>query len=120
MIMLMGIGDDIRKLRKERGLGVNELAAKARLTGATISNWENEERFPRKTELFQLLEKLNAEIRIVLKDTPMRRQMGPASVSELRALMVRVPNVTADDVDRIMFDVENTVKFNRQQSKTQG
>ncbi len=115
----MGIGEDIQRLREQRGLGVNQLGKLAGVSGSTISQWENGGRFPRKRELEKVLDFLGAEVAVVAKGKP-RRQTHKASVSEVRALMRMLPEMTEDDVGRIMMDVTNTIAFNRLQAKQDG
>jgi transcriptional regulator with XRE-family HTH domain len=116
----MGIGEDIKRLREERGLGVNQLGMLAGVSGPTISQWENGGRFPRKRELEKVLDFLNAEVTVVSKGKPVRRQKHRASVSELRALMMMMPYMSENDVGRIVQDVSNTIAYNRLQAKERG
>lgn len=120
-MLTMGIGEDIKRLREERGLGVNQLGKLAGVSGSAISCWENGKRRPWETEqLCRVLNFLGAEIHALPRGEPARRQIYPTSVSEVRTLMIRLPYMTEDDVGRIMREVGNTTAYNREVSKTHG
>jgi transcriptional regulator with XRE-family HTH domain len=116
----MAIGEDIKRLREERGLGVNQLGVLSGVAGSTISQWENGGRFPRKRELERVLDFLGAEVVVVPKGKAIRRQRHKASVSEVRALLMMLPYVSDDDRGRILQDITNTMTYNRLREKEEG
>ena len=48
------MGERLLSLRKEKGIGQNELAAKLNLSNASISYWENAKQVPTAEAVFKL------------------------------------------------------------------
>lgn len=52
--MEINIGENIRRLRRERGITQGQLAEKLNITNAAVSKWERGDSFPDITMLFPI------------------------------------------------------------------
>ena len=68
----MSFGFRLRALREEQGLYQKDLAEKLSLTQKTISNYENNERFPDQKTLHKIADLFNVSIDFLLDRTDIR------------------------------------------------
>lgn len=68
----MSFGAKLRTLREEQGLYQKDLAFKLDLTQKTISNYENNERFPDQKTLSRIADLFNVSIDFLLDRTEIR------------------------------------------------
>ena len=68
----MSFGARLRTLREEQGLYQKDLAEKLALTQKTISNYENNERFPDQKTLRKIADLFNVSIDFLLDRTEIR------------------------------------------------
>ena len=71
----MSFGTRLRSLREEQGLYQKDLAFKLDLTQKTISNYENNERFPDQKTLSKIADLFNVSIDFLLDRTDIRNPM---------------------------------------------
>lgn len=64
----MGIGDNIRELRKRKGLSQAELAKRMDVAKETVSRWESGRTFIRKTHLEKLVATFNVPVDDILSE----------------------------------------------------
>lgn len=62
MAALSGLGDGLRALRVAKGMTQDELAVRAKLRAATLSDWEKGKESPRTSALEQILDVLGADL----------------------------------------------------------
>jgi transcriptional regulator with XRE-family HTH domain len=71
----MPFGSRLRQLREEKALYQKDLASKLGLTQKTISNYENNERFPDPKILSKIADLFNVSIDFLLDRSDMRNPM---------------------------------------------
>jgi transcriptional regulator with XRE-family HTH domain len=71
----LSFGTRLRSLREEQGLYQKDLAFKLDLTQKTISNYENNERFPDQKTLSKIADLFNVSIDFLLDRTDIRNPM---------------------------------------------
>ena len=71
----MSFGAKLRALREEQGLYQKDLAEKLALTQKTISNYENNERFPDQNTLHKIADMFNVSLDYLLDRTTIRNPL---------------------------------------------
>ncbi|HBL36580.1 MAG TPA: XRE family transcriptional regulator [Firmicutes bacterium] len=71
----MSFGAKLRALREEQGLYQKDLAEKLELTQKTISNYENNERFPDQKTLHKIADLFNVSLDYLLDRTTIRNPL---------------------------------------------
>ena len=89
----MTIGENIRKIRKTKGLTQRELADNATLSMRSIVNYESEKRIPPMERLLAIAKALNVKVTELDPDI----KLSPFNV---------LPNVTPEDYERWDNDKE--------------
>lgn len=105
------IGVRIREARKKRGLGVNQLAKLAGVSGAAVSRWERGERKPRLEELMRVVAVLNIDYKGLFKGFEpdhIKQIMSKMNTDsrDVRLVLMANPSLTPVEVDIIMRIVE--------------
>lgn len=111
----MEIGDRLRKARELRGLGVNQLARLAGVSGATITRWEKGERQPRIRELSRVLGVLRLsydQLHLDLEATFIKEALTSyeTDVNDIKLVLHKCPDLDDSDIDMIMGIIEDNLK----------
>ena len=79
------LSDNIRNLRKAKGLSQDELAAKLNVVRQTVSKWENGLSVPDSEMLIKIAEELDTSVSLLLDET-----IKPDEESELKILSAKL------------------------------
>ena len=63
-------GQNLRRIRKERGLTQQELADLISVTHSSISDWEREVSYPQAIWIYEIADKLNIAPEELIKEMP--------------------------------------------------
>ncbi|MBN1289184.1 MAG: helix-turn-helix transcriptional regulator [Actinobacteria bacterium] len=109
----MEIGDRLRKARELRGLGVNQLARLAGVSGATITRWEKGERQPRLRELSRVLgvlrlsyDQLDHDLESVFIKEALTAY--ETDINDIKLVLGRCPDLSGENIEMIMSIIEGT------------
>ncbi|MEY8314688.1 helix-turn-helix domain-containing protein [Adlercreutzia muris] len=105
----MGIGENIRRLRRREGLSQAAFGAQLGVTKETVGRWESNRTFPRRSHIEGMVARFNVEVDDILSEgqglgaapAPQSRDWGaaaacdpaPEAVTSLRALLLPVYKV---------------------------
>ena len=76
------LNENIKNLRKSKGISQEELAIKLNVVRQTVSKWENGLSVPDSSMLISLAEELDTSVSILLGETVNETKIGRASCRE--------------------------------------
>lgn len=94
----MTFGARLRTLREEQGLYQKDLAEKLNLTQKTISNYENNERFPDQKTLHKIADLFNVSIDFLLGRTEIRTPIPTVAAHRSDDPMTELPESARQSV----------------------
>jgi transcriptional regulator with XRE-family HTH domain len=108
----MDIGKKIKTAREMRGLGVNQLAKLAGISGATITRWEKGQRQPRLNELSRVLDVLKISFDELSQDpgfsfSPDAALKYETDENDIRSVLNNCPTLSQAEIEFIMNIVES-------------
>ena len=95
--------DIIRKLRREKGINQEALAAAMQVSRSAIAMWETGASRPRPNSLKKLADFFGVTTDYLLGITPRRTHGEPAEDAEAFALGLRLPEEEAAETDGFRF-----------------